>query len=253
MAERRMFARSVVSSDVFLDMPATTRALYFHLGMEADDDGFLNNPKGLVRYFGGAQDDLKMLISKGFLIPFQSGVVVIRHWKQSNYIQRDRYRPTKCKTERNMLSLADNVYTLDTECIQDVSSLDTQESTGEDRVSLKIGYINAPTSNKSEVEPEATEPIFIELILNTGQMYPVTQKQIEGWKRLYPGVNVEQALRSMAGWLEGNPTKRKTQRGIVRFITSWLDRDQNSGRNQRNEVKDDGQNQQSSRFARFTV
>ncbi|MCD8356115.1 MAG: hypothetical protein LUE11_06050 [Clostridia bacterium] len=242
MAERRMFARSVVNSDTFLDMPATTRALYFHLGMEADDDGFLNNPKGLVRYFGSAQDDLKMLISKGFLIPFQSGVIVIRHWKQSNYIQKDRYRPTKCKEEMKMLSLTDNVYTLDTECIQDISRPDTQDRLGKDRLELGKDrlYNNAPTSDKSEPEPEATEPVFIELILNTGQMYPVTQKQVDGWKQLYPGVDIEQALRSMAGWLEGNPTKRKTARGIVRFITGWLDRDQNSGRNQRKEVEDNG-------------
>jgi hypothetical protein len=72
-----MFAKTVVNSDIFLDMPAATRALYFHLGMEADDDGFLNNPKGLVRYFGASQDDLKMLISKGFVIPFESGAICL--------------------------------------------------------------------------------------------------------------------------------------------------------------------------------
>lgn len=242
VAERRMFARSVVESDSFLDMPATARLLYFHFGMQADDDGFLNSPKAVMRMAGCVQDDVSILVAKGFIIPFDSGVIVIRHWKQSNYIQKDRYRPSR-QPEKARLILEDGVYNLDTECIQAVHSTDTDSihSLSKDNiVEDNIGYINAPTSDKSESEPEAAEPIFIELILNTGEMYPVTQKQIEGWKQLYPGVDIEQALRSMAGWLEGNPTKRKTKRGIVRFITSWLDRDQNSGRNQRKEVDDNG-------------
>lgn len=242
MAERRMFAKSVVESDAFLDMPATARLLYFHFGMQADDDGFLNSPKAVMRMVGCVQDDVSILVAKGFIIPFDSGVIVIRHWKQSNYIQKDRYRPSN-RPEKARLTLEDGVYNLDTECIQAGYSADTDSihSLGKDNiVKDNIGYINAPTSDRSEPEPEETEPIFIELILNTGEMYPVTQKQIEGWKQLYPGVDIEQALRSMAGWLEGNPTKRKTKRGIVRFITSWLERDQNSGKNPRKDGANNG-------------
>lgn len=149
MAERRMFARSVVNSDIFLDMPATTRMLYFHLGMEADDDGFLNNPKGLVRYFGASQDDLKMLISKGFVIPFESGAIVIRHWKQSNYIQKDRYRPTKCIEEMKLLSNSDGVYRVDTERIQSVSDMDTQDRLGKDRLGEGMQGETAPSGAAS--------------------------------------------------------------------------------------------------------
>lgn len=151
MAERRMFAKSVVESDEFLDMPATSRLLYFHLGMEADDDGFLNNPKTIMRMVGCSQDDLSLLVSKGFLIPFKSGVVVIRHWKQSNYIQKDRYRPTKFKDEMKQLSLAENVYTLDTSCIHPVSKPYTQDSIGKDRLELGKDniYNNAPVEEKS--------------------------------------------------------------------------------------------------------
>ena len=239
-----MFSKSVVNTDLFLDMPATTQLLYFHLGMEADDDGFISNPKSLVRFFGGSQDDFKLLITKGYIIPFDSGVIVIRHWKQSNTIRSDRYKPSQCAEKGLIFIDSCMCYQLiterDTNGIPDdnqtVDKRDTQVKLIKDNISKD--NIAAPTSN--EPEPEATEPIFIELILNTGEMYPVTQKQIEGWKQLYPGVDIEQALRSMAGWLEGNPTKRKTKRGIVRFITSWLDRDQNSGRNQRKEVEDNG-------------
>ena len=243
MAERRMFAKSIVDSDIFLDMPLSTQCLYFHLGMRADDDGFLNNPKKILRMIGCSEDELKMLIAKGFIIPFPSGVVVLTHWKMHNYIRSDRYKPTIYVAEKALLQIVSGgtyqlVDNADTNGIPDnnqtVYQMDTQVRLGKDRLGKdRLGYISAPTSDKSEPEPEATEPIFIELILNTGQMYPVTQRQVDNWKQLYPGVDIEQALRSMAGWLEGNPTKRKTKRGIVRFVTSWLDRDQNSGKNPR--------------------
>lgn len=108
MAERRMFSKTVVESDAFLDMPSSTQALYLHLGMNADDDGFLNAPKRIQRESGASDDDIKLLIAKGFLIPFESGVVVIRHWKVNNYIQKDRYRKTICKKEESMLSMNEN-------------------------------------------------------------------------------------------------------------------------------------------------
>ena len=239
MAERRMFAKTIIDSDAFLDMPLSAQSLYFHLAMRADDDGFINNPKKIQRMIGASEDDCKLLIAKKFVLVFETGVIVIRHWKLHNYIQKDRYKPTIYQSEKNALETEPNgTYT---QCIHDVSNMDTQDKLGKDRLGKdRLGYISAPTSDKSEPEPEATEPIFIELILNTGEMYPVTQKQIDGLERLYPGVDIEQALRSMAGWLEGNPTKRKTKRGIVRFITSWLDRDQNSGKNQRKDGANNG-------------
>ena len=94
MAERRMFAKTIIDSDAFLDMPLSAQALYFHLSMRADDDGFINNPKKIQRVIGGSDDDLKLLIAKRFLLPFESGVVVIKHWKIHNFIRTDRYKPT---------------------------------------------------------------------------------------------------------------------------------------------------------------
>lgn len=247
MAERRMFARSVVNSDTFLDMPASTRALYFHLGMEADDDGFLNNPRGLVRYFGGSQDDLKLLISKQFLIPFDSGVVVIRHWKQSNYIQKDRYRHTKCRTEMESLSLADGVYNLDTQCIQPVSEPDTGciqsgynpdtdciHSIGEERVRKELGESYSSIAQSCETAPapdcenQFAEPAIYDMLCTKNDVYHVTQSQIDAWAEDYPAIDVNQSLRNIRAWLRSNPKNRKTLRGCQRFINGWLKKDQDT-------------------------
>lgn len=141
MAERRMFAKTIIDSDAFLDMPLSTQALYFHLSMRADDDGFINNPKKIQRMIGGSDDDLKLLIAKRFIIPFESGIVVIKHWKIHNYIQKDRYKPTVYEEEKSRLAIKDNnAYTLsDTQCIHDVSVSETQDRLGKDRDRLESG------------------------------------------------------------------------------------------------------------------
>ena len=136
MAERRMFAKTIIDSDAFLEMPMSTQALYFHLSMRADDDGFLNNPKKIQRMVGATEDDLKLLIAKNFIITFESGVIVIKHWKIHNYIQKDRYKPTVYQEEKGQLTTKDNgSYTL---CIQDVSNLETQVRLGK----VSIGKVN---------------------------------------------------------------------------------------------------------------
>jgi len=131
MAERRMFAKTIIDSDAFLDMPLSTQALYFHLSMRADDDGFINNAKKIQRMLGCSDDDMKILLAKNFIIPFETGVCVIKHWKIHNLIQKDRYKPTVYNDLKDKLSIKNNnVYTLDTECIQVVSSLEPQVSIG---------------------------------------------------------------------------------------------------------------------------
>lgn len=138
MAERRMFAKKITESDSFLDMPSSTQMLYFHLSMNADDDGFVNNPKKIQRMCGASDDDFKLLIAKSFVILFESGIIVIKHWKMHNYIQSDRYRPTDYVDEKSMLGVKKNkAYTLDeskmyTKCIQDVSV--GKDSIGKDRL-----------------------------------------------------------------------------------------------------------------------
>ena len=143
MAERRMFAKTIVTSDAFLDMPPTARCLYFTLAMFADDDGFVNNPKSIMRQSGASTDDMNILITKKFVITFESGVIVIKHWRIHNYIQSDRYHETKYKDEKNALMLDDNksytladtaIEALDTECIHDVSIVDTEDRLGKDSI-----------------------------------------------------------------------------------------------------------------------
>lgn len=103
-----MFAKTIIDSDAFLDMPVTSQLLYFHLSMRADDDGFVNKPKSVMRMVGCKEDDLKLLFVKKFLIPFDSGVVVIKHWKIHNYIRKDTYTETKYKEEKSALELDEN-------------------------------------------------------------------------------------------------------------------------------------------------
>lgn len=108
MAERRMFTQKIIDSDAFLDMPLSTQALYFHLNMRADDDGFVNNPKRIQRTIGASEDDLKLLFAKRFVIGFESGVLVIKHWKMHNTLRKDRYNPTQYQDEFALLDLKDN-------------------------------------------------------------------------------------------------------------------------------------------------
>ena len=152
MAERRMFAKTIIDSDAFLDMPLSAQALYFHLGMRADDDGFINNPKKIQRMVGSTDDDLKLLIAKKFIIPFESGVVVLKHWKIHNYIQNDRYKQTAYLEEKAMLTVKENKsYTLlDNGCIQDGYMLETQVRLGKDSIGNTIGDL--PSDKSADYE-----------------------------------------------------------------------------------------------------
>ena len=153
MAERRMFAKTVIDSDAFLDMPLSSQSLYFHLSMRADDDGFNNNPKKVQRMIGASDDDLKLLILKKFIIPFDNGIIVIKHWKIHNYIQKDRYRETVYQEEKAMLQTNKNKsYTL---CIQDGYNLDTQVRIGKESIELE-----------KEIEIEIKEKIDYQKIVN---------------------------------------------------------------------------------------
>ena len=167
MAERRMFAKTIIDSDAFLDMPLSTQSLYFHLSMRADDDGFINNPKKIQRMIGASDDDLKLLIAKNFIIPFESGIVVIKHWKIHNYIQSDRYKPTVYQEERELLEMKKNkAYTLsesleieeETECIHNGYSLETQVRLGKDRLG-KDRIIDIPDSDEPDVSVSKKKPV----------------------------------------------------------------------------------------------
>lgn len=134
MAKRRMFSLDIVDTDKFLEMPATTQLLYFQLGMHADDDGFVSSPKKIMKTISSSADDLRLLCVKNFIIPFDSGVVVIKDWKVSNEIKKDRYRPTIFQDEFSALSLNGGSYELSPNCLQIGDILEAQVRIGEDSI-----------------------------------------------------------------------------------------------------------------------
>lgn len=254
MADRRMFAKTIIDSDAFLDMPVSSQVLYFHLSMRADDEGFINSPKKIQRMVGCNDDDMKLLIAKSFVILFETGIIVIKHWKIHNYIRKDRINETIYKEERSSLFEKSNgAYTLKnpdekglaTPCQPTVNHMSVtcqpsgsigkvrlgKDSIGKDRLgedSLLHG------ADDSAPMPEEDHPIVISLVLNDKSCYLVNQLQVDQWKELYPAVDVEQQLRNMKGWLDSNPTRRKTKAGILKFITGWLAREQDKGGTYRN-------------------
>ena len=175
-----MFAIKIIDSDEFLDMPLSAQALYFHLSMRADDEGFIDNSKKIRRMIGASEDDLKLLITKNFIIPFNNGITVVTHWKIHNYIPKDRFKSTMYESEREMLELdkkgmyttciqpVDNLYTT---CIQPVDNLYTTciqpVYTGKDRLGKDNIYINTNSAPdgaqcaQMHTDSEQTEPVTV--------------------------------------------------------------------------------------------
>ena len=155
MAERRMFAKTIIDSDMFLDMPLSTQALYFHLSMRADDDGFINNPRKIQRMVGGSDDDLRVLIMKRFILPFDSGVVVIKHWKIHNYIRNDRYKETVYLEEKARLELKENgVYTE----VASPGIPDDNQAAYQMETQVRLGKDRLVQDSVGEVKEEAAPP-----------------------------------------------------------------------------------------------
>ena len=161
MAERRMFAKSIIDSDLFLDMPVTARLLYYDLSMRADDDGFVDSPKKIMRMIGASQDDFTILAARQFIIPFDNGIVVIKHWRIHNYIRKDRYEETKYKSEKDMLRLdANKAYTLDDANGRPlVDQRLPQDRLGKDRLDKEKDITNVISKEKNAkfIPPSVTE------------------------------------------------------------------------------------------------
>jgi hypothetical protein len=170
MAERRMFALKIIDSDAFLDMPQSTQNLYFHLSMRADDDGFISNPKKIMRMIVASDDDLRILAAKRFILTFDTGIVVIKHWRIHNYIAKDRYTPTIYKEEKEKLFLKSNgSYTdhpegdneLYTKCIQN-------DDTGKVRLGkvrlgkVRLGKVRLGKVSKDSASPDGDDESFTE-------------------------------------------------------------------------------------------
>ncbi len=230
MANRRMFSLDVVDTDRFLEMPATTQALYFHLGMRADDDGFVSSPKKITKIVNCSDDDFKLLYAKGYIIPFESGVIVIKHWRQNNYVRCDRYTKSIHVEEMEQLTLENGIYNTGTGLgiPNDIPAVYTDKNRIEEK----------STDNIISPEPDkpTPNPSGILLPLNDKTFYDVPLEKIASWAEAYPAVEVKTELKRMIVWLDSNPTKKKTRRGIERFINNWLARTQDSGGTKGKEV-----------------
>ena len=186
MAKRRMFSLDVVDTDIFLDLPASSQSLYFHLGMRADDDGFVSSPKRITAMVNASGDDLKLLIAKGLIIPFETGVCVIRDWKVNNYIQSDRYTPSLYTGEKQHLSCdkSGRYDYWDTPCIQNASKSDTQVRKDKDR---------KDESNKATKLPR---PYFVPPTIDEIRAYCVERKNAVDAERFFD-------FYSANGWKQG--------------------------------------------------
>ncbi len=230
MAEKRMFAKSIIDSDDFIDMPVTSRLLYYDLSMRADDDGFVNAPKKIMRFIGASQDDLKVLASKGFIIPFESGIVVIKHWRIHNYIRKDMYHETKYKAEKSLLEVDENnEYVLPvTTSLQVRNEVVTNPSTQIrlDKISIDKTSIDKDREDKTSIdkntivrESERRFDVFWDA-------YPrkASKKDAKkSWNRINPS---DELLEVMLGAI--NEWKRTEQWSDERYIplpSTWLNQE----------------------------
>lgn len=215
MAERRMFAKTIIDSDAFLDMPLSSQALYFHLSMRGDDDGFINNPKKIQRMVGSSEDDLRLLIAKKFIIAFESGVIVIKHWKIHNYIQKDRYKPTMYQEEKSLLADKTNKsYTVETECIQDGYSLDSQVRLGKDRLEIGKDRKDVTPPKKSKASPTRHKYGEYKNVL-------LSDEQLEKLKNEFPS-DWDQRIEKISTYCESTG---KTYKNYLATIRNWSKKD----------------------------
>ena len=204
MAHRRMFSAKVIDTDVFLDLPASSQALYFHLAMRADDDGFVASPRKIMKISNSSDDDYKLLMAKRFVIPFESGICVIRHWRIHNYIQSDRYQPTIYNVEKELLTIENGHYEpSDTKCIQDVSKMDTQVRLG--KVRLK----------KRETRSTTLHPVF---------GVPINQTRYDNLVTTYGKSVVDRYIQRAIDYVNSD-RPNKPYADYASTAGRWIDRD----------------------------
>ena len=220
MAGRRMFAKTIIDSDAFLDMPQSTQNLYFHLSMRADDDGFINNPKKIGRMIGCNDDDLKMLLMKNFVIGFEVGIVVIKHWRIHNYIRGDRYQPTVYQDELKQLDVKENkAYTFKNDDGMTLGlpndnhmtyQVDTQVRLGKDR----LGKVSKD-SVSGKAEPPPTRHKFGEYsnVLLTDEQLEKLKSEFSDW---------ENRIERLDGYIQSSGKKYKDHLATIR---NWAKKD----------------------------
>lgn len=219
MADKRMFSKTIVLSDNFLDMPATARCLYFTLGMFADDDGFVNNPRSIMRQCGSSQDDMKTLIAKQYVIPFETGIIVIKHWRINNYLRSDRYVATKCIDEKSLLSFDDNGAYVLMACPSDVG------------IPSGIPY-GIPSIDKVSVDKDRLDKDSVDEQPKRKRFVPPTLEEVRAYIQ-ENGYKVDAEFFhkyfSEGDWhdKDGKPVRNWKQK-----VITWASKDSNTGRAQ---------------------
>ena len=245
MAERRMFTQKIIDSDAFLDMPLSTQALYFHLNMRADDDGFVNNPKRIQRTIGASEDDLKLLIAKRFVIGFESGVLVIKHWRMHNTLRKDRYNPTQYQDELSLLDVkGNNAYTeripeLPCPAAESVATtwqpngnhLATQYSIGKDSIDeLSIDNI----SDSSESETPAKKGKSVKHKYGEYKNVLLTDDELEKLKAEYP--DWQDRIERLSSYVASTGKAYKSHYATIR---NWARKEQTGGVNANGQASGD--------------
>ena len=248
---RRLFDSTILQSDDFIDMSLEARLLYFYLCLNADDDGLLGNSKMICRIIGVDKSYIEELAENGYIIPFTTGVIAITHWNVHNSIRKDRKKTTKFPQEKDYLMLSDNGNYDVLEPTDNQLSTNCQPNVriSKDKIS-KYKTINNNTNvllycseQTSGSEPqEAENMIEVNFCLNDNTIFNLSIAEYEKMCVLYPNVDIMQELRNMSGWLESNPKKRKTKNGIMRFIHTWLRKEQDRNKSDTQTTQDKNTN-----------
>ena len=243
MANKRMFSIGIIDSDQFLDMSMEARLLYYDLGMRADDDGFVNSPKKIMRITKVTDKSLDELEDKGFIFRFASGVLVIRHWNINNNMRKDTYHETSYTEEKAQLVLdSASIYQLrneyvtdssrdynedETECAEDVSQIRLDKnSINQPKVSSDINSLDSICSEQkisSELEQPTESDDCIEFPVLGGSTY-IPKSLIDEWESVYTNVDVMQEVLKAREWCRANPKRRKVN--WKRFLVNWLNEKQ---------------------------
>ena len=215
MAEKRMISKTVVDSDDFLDLPVSSQNLYFHLNIRADDEGFVNSPNKIMRMVGCNKNDLDCLLAKRFILSFESGVIVIKHWKIHNYIRKDRIKKTVHTEEKATLYLKENnSYTLEEPIKKIEMSGKCQASDGQtsDECQDRLDKVSIDKNSIDKYSVELADATVLE----------ITEKQIQKLLERYKNVDIRSYCNRIEDYCE---SKNKTYKDLYKVLNSWISKD----------------------------
>ena len=216
MADKRMFSLKIVDSDLFLDMPLSSQCLYFHLSMRADDDGFVNNPKKIIKIIGANEDDLKILIAKGFVIVFDQGIIVITHWKINNFIRKDRYKPTMYIEQKQQLYQTENGVYISEEKVG-CHLVNQRLSSGQPSIDKgRLDKVSIDKGREGEIDKKSTPIFYVE--------FKNVRLSKEEYKKLNEKLNshTDIMINKLSRYME---SRGKTYQNHYATILNWYEED----------------------------